>query len=110
MSLYSSYISEKTGDHVYETDKGFAVYAYQDDFKTVYIKDIYVTPEFRKTREAATIADNIVRVAKELGCTKVLGSVVPGLRDSTSSLKVLLAYGFELDSSANNFILFKKDI
>lgn len=109
-SMYSKYIREKTTDHVLETEHGFATYRYLDNNKTVYIIDIYVIPDFRKSTVASTIADNIVKDAKTLGCTKLLGSVVPSNKNSTSSLKVLLAYGMILESSSNDFIVFSKEI
>lgn len=100
---------EKTSDKIIETDKAFATYRYVND-KTVYIIDLYVLPLFRKTDVASTIADNIVEEARKKGCNKLLGSVVPSNKNSTSSLKILLAYGMTLESSSNDFILFKKDI
>lgn len=109
MSLYSNYLMEKTSDKIIETDKAFATYRYVND-KTVYIIDLYVLPLFRKTDVASTIADNIVEEARKKGCNKLLGSVVPSNKNSTSSLKILLAYGMTLESSSNDFILFKKDI
>lgn len=110
MSMYAKYIKEKTTDNILETDKGFATYRYLDNNKTVYIIDIYVLPDFRKTNVASTIADDIVKEAKVLGCTNLLGSVVPSNKSSTASLRVLLAYGMTLESSTNDFIIFKKDI
>ena len=109
MSLYSNYLLEKTNDHIIETEKGFATYRFVDE-KTVYIIDLYILPDFRRSHAASLIADNIVSVARGRGCTKLLGSVVPSNKNSSSSLKVLLAYGMSLESSSNDFILFKKDI
>jgi GNAT superfamily N-acetyltransferase len=110
-SLYAKYLKEKTSDQILETEHGFATYRYLDDGKTVYIVDLYVLPEFRKTKVASTIADQIVRQAKETnGSNKLIGSVVPFSKGSTDSVKVLLAYGMSLDSSSNNFIIFRKDI
>lgn len=110
MSLWADYLREKTNDLVLETDKGFAVYRYLDEGKTVYIVDIYVSPDFRGYKCASNIADIIVEKAKEKGCTKLLGSVVPSSKNSTTSLKVLLGYEMTLDSSTQDFILFKKEI
>lgn len=108
--MYADYIKEKTGDEVLEVDHGFAVYRYLEDQKAVYILDIYVLPEFRKLDVASTIADNIVREARKHGCNKLIGSVVPSLKNSVLGLKVLLAYGMELYSSTNDFLMFRKDI
>jgi len=110
MSMYAEYLREKTNDHILETSRGFATYRYLDEGKTVYLVDIYVVPQFRKTKEASNMADQIVDEAKKKGCTKLLGSVVPSTKNSTVSLKVLLGYGMSLDSCTNDFILFKKEL
>lgn len=109
MSLYSEYVTELLGDHVYETEKGFATYRFTDE-KTCWILNIYVRPDFRKQSVASDMADIIMGIAQKRGCTKLLGSVTPSARGSTESLKVLLGYGMTLDSSTGDFILFKKDI
>lgn len=109
-SLYAQYLMERTNDLIVELPYGFAAYRYLDDDKTVYIIDIYVQPEFRKLGKAAEIADAVVLEARNRGCYNLVGSVVPSAKNSTISMKVLLAYGMILDSSANDFIIFKKDI
>lgn len=110
MSLYANYLRERSFDEILEVDKGFATYRYLDNKKTVYIVDIYVLPEFRKEGIAKKLADAIVMNAVEQGCTKLLGSVVPSAKGSTESIKVLIAYGMTLESSSNDFIVFKKEL
>lgn len=111
MSLYADYLREKTDDIIMEDEgRSFVTYRYLPDKTTVYIVDIYVSPDFRKTNVASTIADEVVRLAKINGCTKLLGSVVPSNKNSTQSLKVLLGYGMVLESSSNDFIVFRKEI
>ena len=109
-SLYSQYLSERTNDHILESPLGFATYRYLDDGKTVYIIDIFVVPERRKDGWATQIADEIVKTAKARGANKLIGSVVPTAKNSTLSMRVLLGYGMSLDSSTNDFILFRKEI
>ena len=109
MSLYGDYLRERTFDEIIETEKGFATYRFMDD-SCVYIIDIYVKPEFRKSGAASDIADTIVEIAKKRGCYKLMGSVVPSTKGSTTSLKVLLGYGMSLESSSNDFIIFSKEI
>jgi predicted GNAT family acetyltransferase len=108
MTLYGQYISEREDKHIVESSRGFLTYSFTNN--AVYIQDLYVKPEFRKTGEAAKMADKVARLAIDKGYIKMIGSVVPSTKGSTSSMKVLLAYGFELDSSADNFIVFKKDL
>lgn len=110
MSMYGEYLREKTEDQIIETEQGFATYRYLDGGYSVYIVDIYVRSDFRKTNVASTIADYIVEEARKKGALKLLGSVVPSNKNSTDSIRVLLAYGMKLLSSTNDFIMFTKDI
>ena len=109
MSLYADYLKERTEDRIIETEQGFAVYRFPDK-DTVYIVDIYVKPEFRKHGVASDFSASIMKEAKQRGCKKMIGSVVPSTHGSTESIKVLLAHGMSLDSSAVDFILFRKDL
>jgi len=108
-SHYAKYLREKTSDQIIENEKGFITYRYVDE-KTVYIVDLFILPEFRKGHVAGNLADSIVFEAKNKGCTKLLGSIIPSNKNSTMSLKVLLGYGMILESSSNDFIVFKKEI
>jgi ribosomal protein S18 acetylase RimI-like enzyme len=109
MSLYAEYLKEKTSDQIIENEKGFITYRYVDEH-TVYIIDLFILPEFRRDHIASLLADSIVEEAKKKGCIKLLGSVVPSNKNSTASLKVLLGYGMVLESSSNDFIIFRKGI
>ena len=109
-SLYAQYLREKTNDHIFENEHGFATYRYLNDNKTVYIVDIFVIPEFRKDGMASAIADIIVSDAKKVGCVELIGTVVPSAKNSTDSVKVLLAYGMTLLSSSQDLVVFRKDI
>lgn len=109
MSFYADYLRERTTDDIIETDEGFATYRFVNA-KTVYIVDIYVRPECRKSHVAKDLADEIVRRAKEKGCNELIGTVVPSTKNSTDSVKVLIAYGMSLNSSGNDLIVFRKEI
>jgi len=109
VSLYASYLRERTNDEIIEKEFGFASYRFLND-KQVYIIDLYVRPAHRKEGLAAQMADDIAAFAKAKGCTEMLGTVVPSTKHATSSLKVLLAYGMILQSASNDLIIFKKDI
>lgn len=108
--MYGDYIKERLGDEIVERDEGFATYRYieRDGIPCVYIVDIYVRPDFRKTNIASEMADEIVR--KSGTCKRLLGTVCPSARGSTESLKVLLGYGMSLHSCQNDLIIFRKEI
>jgi len=110
ISLFTKAFSKLLSSSSESFFSGFATYRYLEDGKTVYIVDIYIIPELRKNGEAAMLADKIVAEAKERGCVELLGSVVPSMKNSTTSMKVLLGYGMSLSSAANDFIIFRKEI
>lgn len=108
MSLYGDYISERENKFILEDERGFATYYFIDN--SVYIEDIYTGKDHRHKHVAADFADQIALIAKGKGIDKMLGSIVPSANHSTESLKVLLAYGFKLESCTNNFIIMSKGI
>jgi predicted GNAT family acetyltransferase len=109
MSLFSEYKMEREGKFVIESENSFAVYSFPDG-ESVYIEDIYVKPELRKSGLGSCAANMIAKIAKEKGCKKMYGSIVPSANGANDSLKALLAYGFKLSSSEHNIIFFVKEI
>lgn len=107
-SLYGKYIAEREGKYIIERAEGFATYSFLPT--GVYIENIYVLPEFRQSKIASTMADEIAQNAKKWGLSKMFGSVRPSAKGSTESLKVLLSYGMQLDSATNDAIFFVKEI
>lgn len=112
MSMHADYVRERLGDEILERAEGFATYRFVDDKGTpcVYIVDIYTHPDFRKTRVASDMADQIVGRAKIRGCKRLLGTVSPTAKNATDSLRVLLGYGMSLYSCSNDLIIFRKEI
>lgn len=109
MSLYADYLLERTEDQIIENEYGFCTYRFLDE-KTVYIIDIYVVPECRRQKDASFMANEVVEIAKERGCTELLGTVNPSAKGSTTSMRVLLGYGMTLKRAENNLIVFTKEI
>jgi GNAT superfamily N-acetyltransferase len=109
-SLYAEYLSERTNDKILEMDFGFATYRHMPDQKTTYIVDIYIKPEHRKQGFAALLADQISQEAKDIGHSKIIGTVVPSAKGSNDSLKVLLGYKMKLQSSGPDWIVFEKEL
>lgn len=108
MSLFGDYIKEREDKEIIEDSFGFATYSFLAD--GIYIIDIYVAPDYRKSNVASKYADKIADIAKSKGLNKLYGSVCPAAKGSDASLKVLQAYGFKLDSLSNGLIVMKKDI
>jgi GNAT superfamily N-acetyltransferase len=108
MSLYGDYIKEREGKKIIEEDYGFVTYQIFGD--QVYIEDMFIEKQCRRSGLAFQLADDVREKAKEHGCKKMLTSVVPSANGSTESVKVILAYGFRLMSAQDNFIMFEMEI
>ena len=107
--MYEEYVLERNGDLILIEETGFAIYRYINE-NQVYIVDIYVKPEHRKTGLASEMADKIAREAKRRGRNEMLGTVVPSAKGSHRSLLVLLAYGMTLLSASADLIVLRKEI
>lgn len=113
MDMYAEYIKERENFETYVLQGvlepiGFGTYQIQD--KQVYLRDLFVRPALRNNRYATAIANKISEIARNLGCTKMLGSVLLSTGQSTESTKILLAYGFQIQKCSETFILFEKDL
>lgn len=108
VSIYSDYIKTLQGKGVIESEKGFATYSAFTD--GLYIENIYVVPDYRKTGIASLMADEIAEESKKQGYKYIYGSVCPIHNGATDSLKTLLAYGFSLLSSTSELILLRKEV
>lgn len=106
--MFGAYIKERTGKEILETEYGFASYYYIND--CCYVEDMYIKPEYRKTGQGSKFFDDIGKIAKEFGYKKLYCTVVPTTNGSTESLKFVLSCGFQLDTSANNFIVFSRNL
>jgi GNAT superfamily N-acetyltransferase len=101
-------VKERKGAEVLEWDHGFATYYVNPP--NCYIESIYVDPEHRQADYASHMADEVVKRVISKDCSVLLGSVDPGGNGSTTSLKVLLGYGFKLSHIEGPLIIMKKDI
>lgn len=108
-SLYAQYIKERTHQGILETEDGFVTFEYVNE-EIVYIIDIYVRPEARKTRHATFLANRVVEEARKAGRTQVMGSVDVSAKGYEESLKVLEAYGMKPYKVAEPMVFFIKDI
>lgn len=109
-SLFAQYVKEREGKHVIETEDGFAVLQIIPESKQIYIQDIYVVPDKRKSGVGKAFLEQVEATCREQGFDKISGSVQPSTRGSTDSLKILLAVGFKLAAAEHDAIYFIKEI
>ena len=108
MSHYADYIKEREGFEIVEGDQGFMSFIIKGD--ECYIRDAYVAPEARMIGAGRMFMEEIEKIAKERGCSKISGSVRPSANHSTESMKALLAGGFQLHSASADAIWFVKGV
>lgn len=108
MSLYGEYIKEREGFDIVENENGFATYKVTGDL--CYIRDIYVSQASRSFAVATLMANKIEKIAKDLGCKRLMGTVDTNANGATDSLKVLLAYGFRVLRNEQSLIVFEKEV
>ena len=108
MSLYSQYLRETGQRYIIENDWGFATY--QITGQECYIVDIYIAPEHRNTGLASRLASMVTDAARAQGCKWLTGSVNTAIKDPTSSMKVLLAYGMKFLRCTEQIMFFGKEI
>ena len=99
---------ERSNNKVYEIPEGFIVYSIDGD--RAFIHEIYVDSDFRLKGFGRLMADMVTGIAQESNCKWLYGSVWPQAKQATESMKAIIAYGFKLDSSSENCILFRKEI
>lgn len=105
--MRAEFIKEHRGDETIETETGYAEFRFLNE-NQVYIVDIYVKPQFRQKGTAGVIADQVVALAKQRGCTELIGSVDLSANNTGDSMRTLLGYGME--PTGTGLIIFKKDL
>lgn len=108
MLQLAAYFKEREGFESLITDEGFATY--QITGAECYVRDIWVHRDFRKKHVASQIANRIAEIARKEGCHYLTGSVSTIVGNPTTSTKVLLAYGFQIHSTVQNGIIFRKEL
>ncbi len=109
MSLFADYKAEREGKLVIETEFAFAVYSINKEI--LYLEDVYVVPERRDQDIARELCLFVIKIAKEKGCTRMLGSVDPSCAGAHNSMLALIKHGMKLHSCLpNGLIYFVKDI
>lgn len=107
-SKFAEYIKERENAYVIETNKGFASYSILGE--VCYIRDLYVLPEFRRSKVASDFAKAVAEAGKAAGCKTLVCGVAPQANGTTGSLSVILANGFELKSATETMIWFVRGL
>ncbi len=112
--MYAEYLKETHNKHLLEAPEGFLTYGFDCvpgvSDPHVYIEDLYVRPDYRRTHVASAMADKVAEIARERGCKLMFGTVNARTSDPNRSLRVLQGYGMRLCSIAADTLWMVKDI
>ncbi len=97
--MYAEYLKEREGIETLTSENGFMTYTLTDD--AVYIVDVYIRPEARKTGEATKLEAKVIEKAKEAGKSHLMGSVSFGVAGIDASLKMMVRSGYSFLSFDN---------
>jgi len=106
--MYFEYAKERESLDSITSENGFALY--RKDKNTLFIRDIYVKPEFRKTSEFLNLFKRLKKIAEELNCKYMEGHVYLDTKDPTLSLRAILSAGFKVVHASNGMIALTKEI
>jgi L-amino acid N-acyltransferase YncA len=108
MSMWADYTSERLGKLTLEKEYGFVVFHFQGE--TCFIDDLFIVKEKRLKGLGSQLADEVAFIAKGNGLKNLICTVFPKALNSTESLAAVLAYGFKLMGSDQQYIYMKKEI
>ena len=105
-SLYAQYLKERRGGETIEESYGFVTYHIISSTE-LYIEDVYVIPEERRSHKAVDLWNKVLEIAKQKGITKVIGSVDLNTSSRDISIKGLYARGMKISHYTNNMLYFE---
>lgn len=108
-SLYAQYMKEREDIDIIEKDNGYCTYKELGE-DGLWIIDIFVEKDYRRTRLCYKMADEVAVIAKEKGLKYLYGSVDPKTNGATASMRMILNYGYEVYMLDENLIWFRKDL
>lgn len=108
MSLYADYIKEREGYTTMEDETFFVTFKKLSD--ALYVRDIYIAPEFRSKGKSIEIGLLTEKIAKEMCCEVLLGSVDKGTIGWERNKDIMLKFGYTQISENGDYIQFQKEL
>lgn len=94
-SLYAEYVKEREGKETIENDTGFITYLDLKPSKTIYLSDMYIKPEFRKTGAARSLYNELLAVLQEKKYNTMISSYDMDTNNWEHTEKMLENEGFK---------------
>lgn len=90
--MMADYIKEKQGCETIFTDEGFVVYMVKDN-DILHINNIYIKPEFRKTKRASALMSKVIdEVCPKTNSTMITASCDHAQLNPETSMQGILGY------------------
>lgn len=106
--LFKSYIKEREGLSVLETEFGFVTYKFIG--KECFLKDMCVSAEHRKSSKARELIEMLSEIACGAGCEFISANVFVADHGSSNTLLAALKIGFKVVRAENGALLIIKDL
>ena len=107
-SNYALYIKEREGREIIEDERGFLSYLITKD--QCYVVDVFVKKEHRRKGVTQEYFDRAKEIAKEKGCTYLLGSVCIAANKTNESMKWMLSIGYKVSYTQGSMIYFTMEL
>ena len=108
MSLYADYIKEREGYETVEDGTFFVTYLELED--ALYIRDIYIAPEYRNKMKSIEIGEMTIGLAKEKGLKALIGSVDTTTNGWRRNKEIMEKFGYKEVYQDGNVIYFNKEL
>lgn len=104
--MWKDYLREKEGKETFEFEHGFITYlVHGENVKEIYISDMYIKPEFRKSGYLRSFIKEIEKVAQERNCVRMTAHIFLNSKNPEEPLVVDLKYGFKIFKITDNSVI-----
>ena len=109
--MYFKYIKERLGkDSIQYEDKAFAIFFDYPAENAIYVEDVYVSPDYRRSGIGEKIMEDMCNLAKEANRKYLLGSVDITSNNPEASLIGMLKNDFKLYKTDDSMLYVRKEI
>lgn len=106
--MWQQYVKEREGKETVEfPGEGFLCFSTHGE--QCHIHDIFVVPEKRRCSVGTELADTVMNLAKERGCTHFTSTIIPSLKGANEAMFAHLSYGFKIVSAQADCIFMHKE-
>lgn len=106
--MYLDYVKERQGFDCIETDQGFLFYKISD--VELYIAELYVKPEFRKTDAVKELVSRAAELALFNKCKFLTGNIYLADQGHLRTIKAALKLDFYIVRANNDIIVIARKI